>query len=131
MRQERRRRAVLEQRAKLLDGKEFTINARANEEGHLYGSVGPAQIAAVVNAEGIIVEAENIVLDEPIRMLDKYEVPVEFAEGVRATVVIWVVPPRESDPDGAGADAGDEAEPPEGPAPDDAGDREADDNTES
>ena len=126
-----KQRAALEQRAQLLDGKDFTINARANEEGHLYGSVGPAQIAAVVNAEGIIVEPENIVLDEPIRRLDKYEVPVEFDEGVKAMVAVWVVPPREIEPGDAGADGGDEGEPPEGPAPDDAGDQEADDNAES
>ena len=94
-----KQRAVLEQRAKMLDGKEFTISARANEEGHLYGSVGPAQIAAVVNAGGIIVEPENIVLDEPIRRLDKYEVPVEFAPEVTTTIVVWVVPPRESEAD--------------------------------
>jgi len=114
-----KQRAVLEQRAKMLDGKEFTISARANEEGHLYGSVGPAQIAAVVNAGGIIVEPENIVLDEPIRRLDKYEVPVAFDEDVRATVAIWVVPPHDDEtgdgqPEPAGGD-----EPPPTDAPDD------------
>ena len=129
-----KQRAVLEQRAGLLDGKEFTINARANEEGHLYGSVGPAQIAAVVNAEGIIVEAENIVLDEPIRRLDKYEVAVEFDEGVRATVAIWVVPPRESE---SADDEAAEVEDATGDQPhepdDDAGtgDEKADENAES
>jgi len=92
-------RAALEQRAKLLEGKEFTINARANEEGTLYGSVGPAQIAAAVTQEGFVIDPENIVLDEPIRRLDKYEVPVEFAPEVTTTIVVWVVPPRESEAD--------------------------------
>jgi large subunit ribosomal protein L9 len=101
-------RAALEQRAKLLDGKEFTITARANEEGHLYGSVGPAQIAVAVTKDGFLVDAGNIVLDEPIRRLDKYDVPVQFAEDVRATIAIWVVPPHDVE----SADA--EFVPPEG-----------------
>jgi len=92
-----RQRAALEARAKALDGKEFTIVARANEEGHLYGSVGPAQIAAAVAAEGIFLEPENILLDAPIRNLDKYEVTVQFAEEVTARIMVWVVPPRESE----------------------------------
>ena len=91
-----RQRSELEAQAKLLQGKEFTITARANVEGHLYGSVGPAQIAAEATKEGIFIEPENIALDEPIRKLDKYEVAVRFAEDVQATIVVWVVPPRES-----------------------------------
>ncbi len=107
-----RQRTALEQRAKLLDAKEFTIIARANEEGQLYGSVGPAQIAAAVTRDGFLVDPENIALDEPIRRLDKYEVPVRFDEDVRATITVWVVPLRESEeaPDapepGEQADAG-------------------------
>jgi large subunit ribosomal protein L9 len=87
--------AELEARAKLLEGKEVTITARANEEGHLYGSVGPAQIAAELAKQGAFVEPENIALDEPIRRLDKYEVPVRFAEDVQTTIGVWVVPPRD------------------------------------
>ena len=92
-----KQRAEIEERSKLLEGKEITINARANEEGHLYGSVGQSQIAAAVTKGGFDLDASNIVLDEPIRRLDKYEVPVEFAEGVRVNITVWVVPPRESE----------------------------------
>jgi large subunit ribosomal protein L9 len=87
----------LETQAKLLSGREFSISARANPEGHLYGSIGPAQIAAAIGEEGIAVDPGDIVLDEPIRRLDKYEVPVRFAEDVEAKVVLWVVPTHDSD----------------------------------
>ena len=43
-----RQRADLEARAAAVQGKEITIAARANEEGHLYGSVGPAQIVSAL-----------------------------------------------------------------------------------
>ena len=92
-----RQRVELEARAKLLDGKEITIAAMANEEGHLYGSVGPAQIVAALDGEGFSIEAENVMLDEPISRLDKYEVTVRFSEDVSARIGVWVVPPGESD----------------------------------
>ncbi len=90
-----RERAELEAKAQVIDGKEVTIAARANEEGHLYGSIGPAQIAAALAVDGMFVEAHDIVLDTPIRQLDKYEVQVRFSEDVAATVSVWVVPTHE------------------------------------
>jgi len=87
-----RQRAEIEARAALVDGKEITLAARANPEGHLYGSVGPAQIVAVLAEEGLFIEPDNVALDEPIRQLDKHEVPLRFAEDVTATIHVWVVP---------------------------------------
>ena len=85
-------RAEIEARATLVDGKEVTISARANVEGQLYGSVGPAQIAAALAEEDVFVEPENIVLDSPIRSLDKYDLTVQFGEDISATIHVWVVP---------------------------------------
>jgi len=87
-----RQRQQVEAKAALIRGKEVTIAARANEEGVLYGSVGPAQIAAALAEQGAVVETENIVLDQPIRRLDKYDVQVRFDHDVTATVHVWVVP---------------------------------------
>lgn len=106
----------LQARATLVDGKEITIPARANPEGHLYGSVGPAQIAAALAAENVFIEPENVVLDPPIRTLDKYDLTVRFAETVTATIHVSIVPIAEEDdaplPDAA---PGDDPEP-TGPA---------------
>ncbi|HAU37201.1 MAG TPA: 50S ribosomal protein L9 [Phycisphaerales bacterium] len=88
-------RAQLQAKAQLVDGKEITISARANEEGHLYGSVGPAQIAAVLAEAGAFVEPETVQLREPIRQLDKYDVTLDFGEEVTATIHVWIVPIRE------------------------------------
>ena len=94
-------RATMVARAEAISGKEVTLSARANEEGHLYGSVGPAQIAAALAAEGVFVEVEQIVLDEPIRRLDKYDLAIRFQEDVTATIHVWIVPIREEmDDDG-------------------------------
>jgi large subunit ribosomal protein L9 len=90
-------RKELEARAELLNGKEITITAMANEEGHLYGSVGPAQIVAALDSEGFHIEDKNVVLDEQIGTLDKYEVTIRFSEDVSAGISVWVVPPNDPD----------------------------------
>ncbi len=107
--------AEIEARAQLVDGKEITIAARANEEGHLYGSVGPAQIVEALAAAGIVVDEKDIVLDEPFHTLDKYDIKLNFGHEVTATVGVWIVPVRdESDEDAGGrneqSDQADEAE---------------------
>jgi len=126
-------REEIEARATVVRGKEITIPARANEEGHLYGSVGPAQIVAVLAAEGIFVDPENVVLEEPIRRLDKYDVDLRFAADVTATIHVWVVPTREIEGEQPGQDepgAEDAYAPPE-PDQADATDAEADESDES
>jgi large subunit ribosomal protein L9 len=84
--------AEVQARAMLVDGKEVTIAALANPEGHLYGSVGPAQIVEALARENIQIDEANVVLAEPIRTLDKYQVSLKFAHEVTATVNVWVVP---------------------------------------
>jgi large subunit ribosomal protein L9 len=91
--------AEVQARAKVIEGKEVTIAARANEEGHLYGSVGPAQIVAALAEQDVFVELRNVKLEEPIRQLDKYEVTLLFDQDVTAQITVWVVPVRDVDAD--------------------------------
>jgi large subunit ribosomal protein L9 len=90
-----RQRAQLQVQADLLKDKEITISARANEEGHLYGSVGPAQIAAALGEEGILIDPQRIAMEEPIRKLDRHDVLLRFGEDITTTIHVWVVPIRE------------------------------------
>lgn len=92
-----RMRGEIEAKAQLLRGREITITAQANEEGHLYGSVGPAQIVAALAAERIFIEPENVVLDDQIRQLDKYDVEVRFTEDIAAVIHVWVLRARSHD----------------------------------
>lgn len=102
--------AEIEARAKLVDGKEVTIAARANEEGHLYGSVGPAQIVEALAKENLHVEEKDVRLAEPIRKLDKYDVKLHFGEEVEATVGVWVVPIHDDTVEAASAEEQADAE---------------------
>ncbi len=71
----------------------LTIPQQAGEDGRLYGSVTPQDIAdAIRDARGIRVDRRKIHLDEPIRHTGTYMVDVEVADGVSAKVKTMVVP---------------------------------------
>lgn len=95
-------RAVMEELSKRLSGAEVTLRARANEAGLLYGSVGKREIAQALAEEGYNLSPEKIVLKEPIRHLDKFDVVVRFADDIKSTIKVWVV--REKSEDEAGSD---------------------------
>lgn len=103
--------AELQAKADLIDGKEITLSARANVEGHLYGSIGPAQIVAALAAENAFVDPQHIVMPEPIRQLDKYDLTVRFAEEITATLHVCIVPVQEEgdEADAAPADEQDKS----------------------
>lgn len=87
----RQRRAELESQAARMREVEITISAACNVEGHLYGSVGPREIAAALRDEGHDVEPKQVHLHEPIRRLDSVTVPVVFADDLTVEVKVWVV----------------------------------------
>lgn len=102
--EERRlRRADLETQAGKMRDVEVTISAACNEEGHLYGSVGPREISAALRDLGHSVDPKQVHIHEPIRRLDTAMVPVVFADDLKVEVKVWVV--RESAADEAEQEA--------------------------
>jgi large subunit ribosomal protein L9 len=106
---------AMELRAVAIRDKEVAISARANEEGLLYGSIGPAQIVAALAEGGVFVEPIHIVLDAAIRRVDKYDVLVRFAEDITATVHVTVTALHDAGEEGSPAPAA--AEEPKGERP--------------
>jgi large subunit ribosomal protein L9 len=87
----RQRRVALEEMAGRMTNVEVTIAAACNAEGHLYGSVGPREIAAALRDEGHDVEVKQVQLREPIRQLDTVIVPVLLADDIKVDVKVWIV----------------------------------------
>jgi len=96
-----RERADLQVKAAALEGKEISIAARANVEGHLYGSIGPAQIVAALAEQNIFVEAQHILLENAIRQVEKYDVRIRFAEDILSTIHVQVTAIHEEGDDQA------------------------------
>jgi large subunit ribosomal protein L9 len=70
----------------------LTIQQQAGEDGRLFGSVTPQDIAdAIRDARGIRVDRRKVHLEEPIRAVGTYMVEVEVADEVTAAVKTMVV----------------------------------------
>ena len=72
--------------------KRVSIEANANEEGHLYGSVGPEEIVKALRNEGIALSADQVRLSGPIKELALYTVRIYLGHGIDSELKVWVVP---------------------------------------
>ncbi len=91
---EERRRLMQEKlraTAEKLADVEVTIEAAANAEGVLYGSVGAREVAVALREAGHEITSEHVRLREPIKHLDNVVVDVVLAENIDAAVKVWVV----------------------------------------
>ena len=68
-----------------------TIEGRANEEGHLFGSVNAAQIADALKAKGVPVEEKQIRLEHPLKEIGVFDVAVHLHADIEAITKVWVV----------------------------------------
>jgi large subunit ribosomal protein L9 len=69
----------------------LVIEARASGEGHLYGSVGPATIAAELHEKGFELETRSIRIEEPVKRLGVCEIPIQLHPDVKFQMKLWVV----------------------------------------
>ena len=97
--QERRRVAVLQAREKedaaavgrRLAGLSCTIVRKVGENDQLYGSVTASDIADHLEKDGVAIDKRRILLEEPIKALGIYTVPVKLHAEVTGEVRVWVV----------------------------------------
>ena len=73
----------------------ITIEANANEEGHLYGSVGAPEISKALKAKGLNVEPEMVRLEGPIKEVALYAVKLHLGYDIETEVKVLVVRPAE------------------------------------
>ncbi len=69
----------------------LTIEANANEEGHLYGSVGAPEIVKALKAQNLVVEPEMVRLEGPIRECALYAVKIHLGYEIDSEVKVLVV----------------------------------------
>ena len=88
--QERERR---EQQAALigqLGAVEVHLERRANEQGHLFGSVSATDIARQLQAQGHAVQPDDVLLPGKLDRVADYVVTVKFAEDLKTELKVWV-----------------------------------------
>lgn len=82
--------------AEKLSSVSLTMPVKTGEEGKLFGSVTNIDIEKALRAKGFDVERRKIHLDEPIKTLGDFEVPIRLAADVTANVKVSVVPDNPS-----------------------------------
>ena len=94
--QERDRR---EQQARLIETLktvEVTLERRANEQGHLFGSVTATDVAKGLQAQKFNVEPEDVNLPGKLDQVRDYTVTIRFADDLSADIKVWVHADAES-----------------------------------
>ena len=90
------RRAELEkaeERCAALQGFEIVLTANTGEEGKLYGSIGPREIAEAVTERGISLEKSEVIMGEgPIRYTGEHDVLVHLHADVETEIKVIVNP---------------------------------------
>jgi large subunit ribosomal protein L9 len=82
----------LQDLAKLIEKQSVTIEANANDEGHLYGSVGANEIVAALKQVNLNVTADQIRLEGVLKELGLYTVKVHLHRDIETDLKVWVVP---------------------------------------
>ncbi len=69
-----------------------TIEANANDEGHLYGSVGAQEIVAALKRNEITITTDQVRLKGVLKELGLYTVVIHIAQDIETELKVWVVP---------------------------------------
>ena len=76
---------------KKLSKTEITIEAQVGDEDKMFGSVTALDIHKSLEEKGVIVDRNTILLDEPIKALGIYHVPVRVAPELTGDIKIYVI----------------------------------------
>jgi len=68
----------------------LTVTARASDDGRLYGSVSAQDVVEFLERNQVPVEKRRVQLDEPIKALGEYKVPVRLHGDVTASLTVSV-----------------------------------------
>jgi len=82
--------AEAQKQAQAIEALHFAQARQASDEGRLFGSVGRADLAAFLGQHGIEVERRRIALDEPIKAVGEFSVPVRLHAEVTAQLKVSV-----------------------------------------
>jgi len=70
---------------------QVTIRAKTTDGSALYGSVRAADVADALAAQGIDIDKSQVALDEDIKAVGQFDVPVNLHAEVTVNVKVWVV----------------------------------------
>ncbi len=76
--------------AERLSNLSCTIPMEVSQDDKLFGSVTSAVIADELKKDGVEVDKKDIIIEEPIKKLGVYRIPIKLHPEVSATLKVWV-----------------------------------------
>ncbi len=76
--------------AELLAGVAVELHRRAGDNDQLFGSVTSSDISESLAAQGFNIDKRKVALEEPIKVIGEYEVPLKLHREVTASVKLAV-----------------------------------------
>jgi len=83
--------AQAEQLAAKLGNISLETSVKVGEEDKVFGAVTAADIAELLAAKGYEIDKRDILLEEPLKALGIYNVPIKVATDIKAEVKVWVI----------------------------------------
>lgn len=77
--------------AEKLQALSLTVPVQVGEEDRVFGSVTSIEIAQQLKNKGYDIDKRQIILEEPIKALGIFEVPIKLHSEIKATVKLWVI----------------------------------------
>jgi large subunit ribosomal protein L9 len=90
LRKEAKLKGEAEDLLKLINGVSVTIAQKAGEQDQLFGSVTSKDVADALAAKDFTIDRRKIQLDEPIKQLGEFKVPVRLHKDVIAEITVVV-----------------------------------------
>jgi large subunit ribosomal protein L9 len=91
LRKEAKQKGEAEDLSKLLTGVSVTISQKAGDNDQLFGSVTSKDVGDALAAKNYTIDRRKIQLDDPIKQLGEYKVPVRLHKDVTAEITVNVV----------------------------------------
>jgi len=97
--QEKQRKSLESERAKKeaeeiknkLSALSITIPVLTQEEDKIFGSISAVDVERCLKEEGLDIDKNLIIMDEPIKSLGIYEIPIKLHPEIEAKVKVWIV----------------------------------------
>lgn len=88
---ENKTRRLADQLAKKLTSVSITATVAVGDEDRVFGSVTAQNISQLLKEKGFELDKKRILLEEPIKALGVYTIPIKLHHDVQGKVKVWVV----------------------------------------
>ena len=91
LRKEAKQKDEAQDLGKLIAGTTITITQKAGENDQLFGSVTAQDIVHALAAQNFTIDRRKVQLDEPIKQLGEYKIPLRLHKEVTEEITVVVV----------------------------------------